>query len=232
MSSTPGTVLVIDDEVPIQRLLRSILSVEDYRVLMAGNAADGLMYVRHDRPDVIILDLGLPDMDGLDVLRELRRLAATPVIVLSARDAERQKVEAFDIGADDYVTKPFGAEELLARIKVAFRHRVQEQGGAPVLKLGEIEADLVHRRITRAGLDVRLSPREYDLLAQLLIHAGKVVTHRHLLRTVWKDEAADPQYLRVYMRQLRQKLEPDPARPRHLLTEPGIGYRLEGFEAG
>jgi two-component system KDP operon response regulator KdpE len=224
VTSLPATVLVIDDAPPIRRLLKTILVVDDFRILLAARAKEGLMYLRHDRPDVVLLDLGLPDREGMELIPEIRELSSVPIVVLTARHDEREKVKALDLGADDYVTKPFGAEELLARIRTAFRHRVQMQGGAPNVRAGAVEIGLVHRRMRRCGAEVRLSPREYDLLARLAIHAGKVLTQ--LLEAVWGDRAADPQYLRVYIRQLRQKLEAEPDRPELIVTEPGVGYRL------
>ena len=226
MTSLPATVLVIDDEPPIRRLLKMILAVEDYRTLLAETAEEGLLYLRHDRPDVVLLDLGLLDRDGIELIPDIRKLSPVPIIVLSARHDEKEKVRALDLGADDYVTKPFGAEELLARIRTAFRHRVQMQGGAPTVHARAVEIDLVHRRVRREGVEVKLSPKEYELLAQLAIYAGKVLTHAQLLQAVWGDRAADPQYLRVYIRQLRQKLEAEPERPELIVTEPGVGYRF------
>ncbi|HZR35534.1 MAG TPA: response regulator [Nevskia sp.] len=228
MSLDAGAILVVDDEPAIRRLLRSTLGVHDYRVLEAATVAEALERLARDRIDLVILDLGLPDADGLEVIRKLRPDSAVPVIVLSSRDDERGKVEALDAGADDYVTKPFGVEELVARIRAALRHRVQAQGGKPVFQQDGLSVDLVHRRISRDGVAIKLSPKEYEILQQLVIHAGKVLTHRHLLRAVWGTENDDDVvYLRVYIRQLRGKLEADPARPALILTEPGVGYRLQ-----
>jgi len=227
MSLDAGAILVVDDEPAIRRLLRSTLGVHDYRVLEAATVAEALERLARDRIDLVILDLGLPDADGLELIRKLRPDSAVPVIVLSSRDDERGKVEALDAGADDYVTKPFGVEELVARIRAALRHRVQAQGGKPVFQQDGLSVDLVHRRISRDGVEIKLSPKEYEILQQLVIHAGKVLTHRHLLRAVWGTENDDDVvYLRVYIRQLRGKLEADPARPSLILTEPGVGYRL------
>jgi two-component system KDP operon response regulator KdpE len=228
MTSDRATVLVIDDEPPIRRLLRTTLAVHDYRVIEAADGAEGLRLLRHERPDVLVLDLGLPDIDGLDLIRQIRAESPVPIVVLSSRDDERGKVEALDLGADDYVTKPFGMEELVARLRTALRHRLQQQGGRPLFRSGDLTVDLVRRIVTVRGEEVKLSPKEYDLLQQFVLHAGKVLTHRHLLREVWKDETGgDVQYLRVYVRQLRQKIEADPERPTHILTEPGVGYRLQ-----
>jgi two-component system KDP operon response regulator KdpE len=228
MSLDSGTILVVDDEPAIRRLLRSTLGVQDYTVLEAAGVAQTLELLAREKVDLIILDLGLPDGDGLDVIRRLRPDSQVPIIVLSSRDDERGKVQALDAGADDYVTKPFGVEELVARIRTALRHRVQAQGGKPVFQSDGLSVDLVHRRISRDGVEVKLSPKEYDILQQLVIHAGKVLTHRHLLREVWGTENSDDvAYLRVYIRQLRGKLEADPARPALILTEPGVGYRLK-----
>ncbi|MGE0734050.1 MAG: response regulator [Alphaproteobacteria bacterium] len=228
MTSAATAILVIDDEPPIRRLLRTILAGQDYRVIEAGNGAEGLRLFRHEKPNLIVLDLGLPDMDGLEIVKRLRGESAVPIIILSSRDDEKAKVTALDLGADDYVTKPFGAEELIARIRTALRHRIQEQGARPVFQSGDLSVDLVRRLVSVGGRDVRLSPKEYAILEQLVIHAGRVLTHKHLLRAVWGSENSDDvQYLRVYMRQLRQKIEADPERPAHLLTEPGVGYRLQ-----
>jgi len=197
-------------------------------VIEAADGREGLSLLRHERPDVLVLDLGLPDMDGLELIRMIRAESPVPIVVLSSRDDERGKVEALDLGADDYVTKPFGMEELVARLRAALRHRLQQQGGRPLFHSGDLTVDLVRRIVTVRGEEVKLSPKEYDLLQQFVLHAGKVLTHRHLLREVWKDETGgDVQYLRVYVRQLRQKIEADPERPTHILTEPGVGYRLQ-----
>ena len=227
MNLDAGRILVVDDEPAIRRLLRSTLGVQDYSVLEAATVAEALEVLDREKVELIILDLGLPDGDGLEVIRRLRPDSQLPIIVLSSRDDERGKVEALDAGADDYVTKPFGVEELVARIRAALRHRVQAQGGKPVFQQDGLVVDLVHRRISRDGTELRLSPKEYEILRQLVIHAGKVLTHRHLLREVWGTENDDDVvYLRVYIRQLRGKLEADPARPTLILTEPGVGYRL------
>jgi two-component system KDP operon response regulator KdpE len=226
-SPSPTTVLIVDDERAIRRFLRSTLEAQGYAAVEAATGAEGLRAVRHHRPDLILLDLGLPDRDGLALVPELRALTDAPLLVLTVRDAEASKVRALDAGADDYVTKPFGAPELLARMRAALRHRVQAQGGRPRVEAGPLAIDLVYRRVTRDGAELRLAPKEWAILEQLAIHAGKVVTHGRLLRTVWgRETETEQQYLRVYVRQLRQKVEPDPNRPSVLVTEPGVGYRL------
>ena len=225
---SPITVLVVDDEPPIRRFLRSSLTAVGHRVVSAEDAAGALAMAAAEKPDLVILDLGLPDRSGLDVIAELRTRSAVPIIVLSARDDERSKVEALDLGADDYISKPFGIAELMARQRAALRHAFQSHGEPPVFASGDLTVDLVRRRVTRAGREVKLSPKEFDLLRHLVTHAGKVVTHRQLLREVWGPAQADEvQYLRVFIRGLRQKLEPDPTRPTHILTELGVGYRLQ-----
>ena len=226
MSGDAALILIVEDEPPIRRLLRTTLVAHDYRILEAGTGAEALQAMRHHRPDLVLLDLGLPDRDGLELIADIRTLAPVPIVVLSGRGDESAKVAALDFGADDYVTKPFGAEELMARLRAALRHRLQQQGADRSFSSGTLKVDLVRRLVERDGEAVKLSPKEYDILEQLAIHAGKVLTHRHLLREVWRDEAVDPQYLRVYIRQLRQKIETDPASPQHVLTEPGVGYRL------
>jgi len=226
MSASPVTVLVVDDEPPIRRLLRTSLSAQGYRIVEADNAATALAEIRNHEPDVVILDLGLPDGDGLSVIEMVRRNSAVPIIVLSSRSDERGKVAALDLGADDYLTKPFGMAELVARIRAALRHRLQVDGAEAVFQSGDLSVDLVRRIVRVKDAEVKLSPKEYDILQQLVIHAGKVLTHKHLLREVWGPATADVQYLRIYIRQLRQKLEADPERPRLILTEAGVGYRL------
>jgi len=226
MTGDAATILIVEDEPPIRRLLRTTLGANDYRSLEAGSGAEAMSALRHHRPDLVLLDLGLPDIDGLQLIVDIRKLGAVPIVVLSSRGDEAAKVAALDSGADDYVTKPFGADELLARIRAALRHRLQQQGADRTFASDDLSVDLVRRLVRRGAEDVKLSPKEYDILEQLVIHAGKVLTHKHLLREVWRDEAVDPQYLRVYVRQLRQKIEADPSAPRHVLTEPGVGYRL------
>ena len=226
MTGDAAIILIVEDEPPIRRLLRATLDANDYRVLEAGTGAEAVGALRHHRPDLVLLDLGLPDIDGLQLIADIRKLGPVPIVVLSSRGDEAVKVAALDAGPDDYVTKPFGADELLARIRAALRHRLQQQGAERTFASDDLSVDLVRRLVRRGADDVKLSPKEYDILEQLVIHAGKVLTHKHLLREVWRDESVDPQYLRVYVRQLRQKIEADPATPRHVLTEPGIGYRL------
>ncbi len=225
MSGLNSKVLVIDDEPPIRKLLRMGLGTQGYETIEAPNGKVALEMLEHD-PDLIILDLGLPDIDGLDLLRTIRsRNATVPIVVLSSRGDESGKVQALDLGADDYVTKPFGMEELLARLRAAVRHQLQTQGEHPVFHVGDLTVDLVRRIVKVGDGEVRLSPKEYDLLRVLVQHAGKVLTHKFLLGELW-DPLTDTQYLRVYVRQLRQKIEADPERPQYVLTETGIGYRL------
>jgi len=227
MNLEGGRILIVDDEPPIRRLLRNTLRVQDYLIFEAASVAEAQQMLKLHKVDLMILDLGLPDGDGLEVIRLVRETSPVPIIVLSSRDDERGKVEALDAGADDYVTKPFGVDELMARIRTALRHRVQDQGGKPEYDNEGLAVDLVRRTVTRNGAEVKLSPKEYGILQQLVIHAGKVLTHRHLLREVWGSHNEDDvAYLRVYIRQLRGKLEPDPESPALILTEPGVGYRL------
>jgi two-component system KDP operon response regulator KdpE len=222
-------VLVIDDEPPIRKLLRMGLGTQGYQVMEAPNAKTALE-AAGERPDLIILDLGLPDMQGLDLLKILRaRDEKVPIVVLSSRGDERAKVAALDLGADDYVTKPFGMDELLARMRAATRHQLQAQGERPVFRLGDLSVDLVRRVVRVHDREVKLSPKEYELLRLLVQHAGKVLTHRLLLTELW-DPLTDAQYLRVYVRQLRQKIEDSPERPQYVLTETGVGYRLRAPE--
>jgi len=225
MNATAIKVLVVDDEPPILKLLRLGLRAQGYEVLEAPNGKTALQLLEQE-PDVVILDLGLPDMRGFDLLQTIRgRKEALPIIVLSSRDDEAGKVEALDLGADDYVTKPFGLDELRARMRAALRHKLQAHGERPVFRIDALSVDLVRRVIKIDDKDIKLSPKEYDLLRLLVQHAGKVLTHKFLLANLW-DELADAQNLRVYVRQLRQKIEADPERPQILLTETGIGYRL------
>jgi two-component system, OmpR family, KDP operon response regulator KdpE len=225
MSGAPLKVMIVDDEPPIRKLLRMGLGTQGYEVLEASNGKIALELLKQD-PALIILDLGLPDIQGHDLLRMIRgRNITVPIVVLSSRGDEAGKVEALDLGADDYLTKPFGMDELLARMRAALRHQLQVHGERPVFRSGELSVDLV-RRIVRVGdKDVKLSPKEYELLRILVQHAGKVLTHKFLLGELW-DPLTDAQYLRVYVRQLRQKIETDPERPQFVLTETGIGYRL------
>ena len=225
MSAAPPKILVVDDEPPIRKLLRMGLTSQGYEVLDAPNGKAALELLAK-KPDLVILDLGLPDIDGLELLRRIRNLERSlPIVVLSSRGDEAGKVAALDLGADDYVTKPFGMQELLARLRAALRHRLQVQGELPVFHVGDLNVDLVRRIVKKAGVEVKLSPKEYDLLRLLVQHAGKVLTHKMLLRELW-DEPVDPQYLRVYVRQLRHKIESDPERPHYVMTETGVGYRL------
>jgi two-component system KDP operon response regulator KdpE len=229
MSAAPLKVLVVDDEPPIRKLLRLGLSTQGYDILDAPSGKVALELMA-ERPDLVILDLGLPDIEGLELLQKIRQMnEGVPIVVLSSRGEEAAKVQALDLGADDYVTKPFGMDELLARIRAALRHQLQVHGERPVFRVGDLSVDLV-RRIVRVGeKDVKLSPKEYDLLRILVQHAGKVLTHKFLLRELWSD-LTDAQYLRVYVRQLRQKVEENPERPHYILTETGIGYRLRAPE--
>ena len=224
--SAPPRVLVVDDEPAIRRFLRTSLAAQGYRVIEAEEGQAALDTMRRGAPEVLVLDLGLPGIDGFEVIRQLRAAgSAVPIIVLSSRTDETGKVKALDLGADDYVTKPFGIDELFARIRAALRHRLQQQGERPLFRSGDLSVDLVRRIVTVRGEEVKLSPREYDLLRLLVAHAGKVLTHKFILREVWGGET-DVQYLRIYIRALRHKLEPDPERPQHILTEQGVGYRL------
>jgi len=223
-------VLVIDDEPAIRRFLRVSLAAQGYLVLEADSGESGYALLQRNTVDVVILDLGLPGVSGLDILKRLREGGSSvPVIVLSSRSDEGGKVTALDMGADDYVTKPFGMDELLARIRAAVRHRLQQEGERPIFKSGDLAVDLVHRVVTVGGAEVKLTPREYDLLRLLVMHAGKVLTHKFLLREVWGSET-DVQYLRIYIRTLRQKIEADPVQPALIQTEQGVGYRLKIFE--
>ncbi len=220
-------ILVVDDEAAIRRFLKSALVVNGYEVVLAMDGREALTAAAREKPDLIVLDLGLPDMAGEDVLAELRKAGKVPVIVLSARGDEGAKVKLLDLGADDYVVKPFGIDEFLARLRAALRHRMQQDGVEAQISFGNVEIDLARHIVRRDGETVRLSRREFDLLRFLAEHAGKVVTHRQLLQAVWgQAHQDDVEYLRVYMRQLRSKLEVEPQRPAHLLTEPGVGYRL------
>lgn len=229
-NGSPATVLVIEDELPIRRFLRAGLEGQGYALIEADNARDGITQAATRTPDLVLLDLGLPDLDGLEVVRRLREWSTVPILVLSARGQEADKVRALDLGADDYVTKPFAFGELLARIRVALRHHARRASDAEptAFHSGELGIDLVRRRVTLRGAEVALTPIEYKLLTMLARHAGRVLTHQQILREVWGPAHTEQRhYLRVYMAQLRHKLEADPARPTLLLTEPGVGYRLE-----
>ncbi len=225
--TTPVNILVVDDELQIRRFLRTSLVAQGFQISEAGNIADAIAFVGKEEPDLVILDLGLPDGEGFTVIEQLRTTSQVPIIVLSVRTDEQGKVRALDLGADDYVSKPFGMEELMARIRAALRHRLQTLGETPIFRSGTLTVDLVRRIVTVAGNDVKLSAKEYDLLRILIAHAGKVLTHSHLLKEVWGPaHTEDVQYLRVYVRQLREKLEAEPTRPKLILTETGVGYRL------
>ena len=225
MSGAPVRILVVDDEPPIRKLLRMGLGAQGYEVIDAPNGKAALELLA-SKPQLVILDLGLPDIDGLDLLRQIRlREQSLPIVVLSSRGDEAGKIAALDLGADDYVTKPFGMGELLARMRAALRHQLQVHGERPIFRTGDLGVDLVRRIVKVGEKEVKLSPKEYDLLRVLVQHAGKVLTHKFLLGELW-DSLTDAQYLRVYVRQLRQKIEADPERPQFVLTETGIGYRL------
>lgn len=224
------TILLIEDEASIRRFLRATLGSHGYRLLEAATGQVGLQLAIAQRPNLILLDLGLPDLDGVVVTERLREWSETPIVVLSARGQERDKVAALDAGADDYLTKPFGVDELLARIRVAVRHaeRMQHQHSEPLIETGALQIDLAQRRVILEGHEIHLTPIEYNLLVTLAHHIGRVVTHTQLLKEVWGPHyASETHYLRVYMGQLRQKLERDTTHPCYLLTEPGVGYRLQ-----
>jgi two-component system KDP operon response regulator KdpE len=229
VSDGPAVALVVEDDAPMAKFLTATLASHGFRVVLAGTAAHAIgMFTSHN-PAIVLLDLGLPDGDGLEVTRKLREFTTTPIIVLSARGRETDKVEALDAGADDYVTKPFGTNELLARVRVALRHAAREQSQTvePIVSSGPLVIDREHRRVTVDGVEVRLTPIEYKMLALLARHAGKVVTHRQLLTEIWgPGHTEQTHYLRVHMAQLRRKLETEAARPRFVVTEPGVGYRL------
>ncbi|HEX4040427.1 MAG TPA: response regulator transcription factor [Xanthobacteraceae bacterium] len=225
MTAAPLRVLVIDDEPPIRKLLRMGLTAQGYQTLEAANGKAALELLSQS-PDLVILDLGLPDMQGHELLRTIRaRNESVPVVVLSSRGDEAGKVQALDLGADDYLTKPFGMDELLARMRAALRHQLQTQGERPIFRVGDLSVDLVRRVVRIGDKEVKLSPKEYELLRVLVQHAGKVLTHKFLLGELW-DDPTDAQYLRVYVRQLRQKIEADPERPQYVVTETGVGYRM------
>ncbi len=223
----PIRILVVDDEAAITRFLRTGLTAHGFTVLTASTGRAAIEILNRGETDLLVLDLGLPDMDGLDVIVQLRaNQSLLPVIVLSSRGDERSKVEALELGADDYLAKPFGMDELIARIRVAQRHRLMRDGERPIFRVGDLSVDLVRRVVTVRGAPVKLSPREYDLLRLLVQHAGKVLTRNFILREVWHGDA-DVQYLRIYIRALRQKIEPHPEQPVYILTEIGVGYRLQ-----
>lgn len=220
-------VLVVDDEPQIRRALRAGLQAHGFEVVLAADGEAALDAAALQPPDVVILDLGLPDRDGIEVVRQLREWSSVPILILSVRGAEREKVLALDSGADDYLTKPFGMDELLARVRAALRRAAGQGRGEPVLEFDELRIDLASRVVTVAGREVHLTPTEYELLRELAVNAGRVLTHQMLLTHVWGPASADAtHYLRVYINQLRQKLEPEPTRPRYIVTEPGVGYRF------
>ena len=228
MNGPAPVVLVVEDEKQIRRFIKSALEAEGCQVAEAETMAQGLIEAGTRKPDLVILDLGLPDGDGQDFVVDLRAWCSQPVLILSARSAENEKIRVLDAGADDYLTKPFSVGELLARLRALLRRSRLGAEDGPVVRFGEVEVDLSRRRVSRGGEEVRLTPIEYRLLALLLANAGKVMTHRHLLREVWGPSFVEsPHYLRVYLGHLRQKLEADPAQPRHLLTEVGVGYRFQ-----
>jgi len=227
------SVLVVDDEVAILRFLKPALEANDYEVASTGTAADAVKTIANRPPDIVLLDLGLPDGDGKDVIRRVREWSDVPIIVLSAREREAEKIESLDLGADDYVNKPFTVGELMARMRTALRHRLQRQAEVPVLRVGDLEVDALRHRVTRAGMELKLTPKEFELLSFLARHAGRVLTHRQILAAVWGPaHVEDTQYLRVYIGQLRQKIEARPHEPAIVLTEPGIGYRIADDAAG
>jgi len=231
MTEPRRTVLVVEDEPEIRAFLRTALAAEGYRVAEAASGGRGAIEAETHKPDLAIVDLGLPDVDGVEVIRRIRGWSPLPVIVLSARAQERAKIDALDAGADDYVTKPFGVGELLARVRVALRHASQPPSGRDAVQLGAVTVDLGKRTVVRNGANVHLTPIEFRLLGCLAKHLGMVVTHRQLLREVWGPSHVEhTHYLRIYMKQLREKLEDDPVRPKHLLTETGVGYRLVAAE--
>jgi two-component system KDP operon response regulator KdpE len=219
--------LVVDDEAAILRFLKPALVANNYEVASVETAAAATRHIASETPDIVVLDLGLPDGDGKDVIRAVRQFSDVPIIVLSARHREADKIEALDLGADDYINKPFGVGELLARMRTALRHRLQRRAETVCVKVGDIEIDNVRHRVTRAGREVRLTPKEFELLSFLARHAGMVLTHRQILTTVWgPSHTADTPYLRVHIGHLRHKLESDPDDPRVIVTEPGVGYRM------
>jgi two-component system KDP operon response regulator KdpE len=227
MSNVPATILVVEDELEIRRFLHSALSDEGYKIVEAATVKRGAIDATTHKPDLIIVDLGLPDGDGLDLIHRIREWSPMPILVLSARAQERSKIEALDAGADDYITKPFAVGELLARVRVALRHAARGGSGETTIRIGDVLVDLEARKVLRGEQEIHLTPVEFRILACLAKHVGMVVTHRQLLTEVWgPTHASDTHYLRVYMKQIRNKLEADPVRPRYFTTETGIGYRL------
>ncbi|GJQ53257.1 MAG: DNA-binding response regulator [Anaerolineaceae bacterium] len=225
MTQTNQRILVVDDETPIRRYLRAALTAQGFTVYEASDGNEAIQAVLSHRPDMIILDLGLPDMDGVEVTKRLREWSQTPIIILSVREAENDKIAALDAGADDYLTKPFGTGELLARMRVAQRRQLAN-AGEPVFQVGALKMDVSRRLVTLDEKEIALTPTEYDLLKALITHAGKVITHRQLLKLVWGESYDDMHILRVNISNLRRKIETDPARPRYIVTESGVGYRL------
>jgi two-component system KDP operon response regulator KdpE len=226
MNTNAGRILIVDDEPPIRKLLKVGLSTQNYEVVEAGNGRTAIEMVRSEKPDLIILDLGLPDISGHDILAQWRAESLPlPIVILSSRTDEAGIVQALELGADDYITKPFGMNELVARIRVAMRHRLQSQGDKPVFQTGDLTVDFVKRIVKVGDREVKLTPKEYEILRLLVQHSGRVLTHRFLLDNVW-GEITDVQYLRVFVRQLRQKIEEAPDQPRYILTETGVGYRM------
>jgi two-component system, OmpR family, KDP operon response regulator KdpE len=220
-------VLLVDDEAAIIRFLRPALEANDFEIVSVGTVAEAIKRVAADAPDIVLLDLGLPDGDGKDVIRRAREWSDVPIIVLSAREREAEKIESLDLGADDYVNKPFNVGELMARIRTALRHRMQRKAEVPVLRVGDLEIDALRHRVMRGGAELKLTPKEFELLSFLTRHAGRVLTHKQILAAVWGPaHTEDTQYLRVYIGQLRQKIERQADDPRIILTEPGIGYRI------
>jgi two-component system, OmpR family, KDP operon response regulator KdpE len=232
MSKSGARILVVDDEVEIIRALQRSLTVHGYEVFTASDGEEALKHIAHYRPDLVLLDLGLPGMSGLEVCRRVRAQSALPIIVLSVKDTERDKVQALDLGADDYVSKPFGINEVLARVRVALRHTAQVQTGTePIFAIGQLRVDFAQRLVTNNGQEVKLTPTEYDLLKALIKNRGKIMTRQMLLSQVWgTGYGADSHYLHVYIGQLRRKIEPDPAHPRFILTVSGVGYRFNADE--
>jgi two-component system KDP operon response regulator KdpE len=220
-------VLLVDDEAAVVRFLKPALEANNYETINAGTVAEAIKRVAADSPDIVLLDLGLPDGDGKDVIRRAREWSDVPIIVLSAREREAEKIDSLDLGADDYVNKPFNVGELMARMRAALRHRMQRKAEVPVLRVGDLEIDAVRHRVMRAGAELKLTPKEFELLSFLARHVGRVLTHRQILAAIWGPaHTEDTQYLRVYIGQLRQKIEAQPDDPRIILTEPGIGYRI------
>jgi len=225
--SSNETVLVVEDDFALRRMYRTALALAGFEVIEADDGLSALHVLEQRKADIVVLDLGLPDGDGKDVIRHVRSWSDVPIIILSARDREAEKIEALDLGADDFVNKPFGVGELLARIRTALRHRMERVAETPVLRTADVEIDNIRHCVMRAGAEVRLTPKEFELLSFLARHAGRVVTHRQILTAIWGPaHATDTQYLRVYIGQIRQKIEKDPGDPRIIITEPGIGYRI------